>query len=359
MDPLATAAIRRAQAALQVAAGTPSGAQAKDYVRTVLAVALARSAGELPHDYARNRWGADFVVRSGIAASDASDLQVSNSSRDAFFAQVLEASIVGQLARARRVGFNVRTITPSTSSTGYWVGEKQPVPVSRFALTGDALPIRKTAGLVILTKESLEDPASEDRVTQDLLRAVTGTFDQAFVGDQAGTASTPGGILEGITPIASSGNPATDAAAAIAAFDGDLSQAVWITDPTAGALLGLHGGTPFQNVGANGGSALGIPLIASRSSPRDSSGGQLILLDQSALALAMEGIEVKQSTAATIEMDDSPTGEGSGPTAQSVNQVSLFQAELVAFLAVIYGNWRLTRTGAVVAISGADYSSAS
>ncbi|MGK2926493.1 MAG: phage major capsid family protein [Lysobacterales bacterium] len=359
MDPLAQAAIRRAQAALTIANGPSREGPARDFVRSLLAFTLARSAGEQSYAYARNRWGADFVTRSGIAASDASDMAVSNSSSDAFFGLVLEASIVGQLRNARRVAFNTRTLVPGTGATGYWVGEKQPVPVSRYALTGESLPTRKTAGLVILTKESLEDPASEDRVFEDLLRAVTGVFDQAFVDDAAGSASTPAGILQGVSATASSGNPATDIAALIEGFSGDLSTSAVITDPTTAAMLGLHGGTAFQNAGAAGGSVLGVPLIASRGSPRDSSGGQLVLLDQSALALGLEGIEVKQSTAATIEADDSPTGEGSGPTAQSVSAVSLFQADLVAFLAVIFGNWRLTRTGAVAAISGADYSGAS
>lgn len=362
MDALSTAAIRRARAALSVACpdGPDRDALARDYIRGIIARTIGGSTADTPADYAAARWGHDSnaarLVKAGVANTQTDDAQVAgHSPRDAFFSRVLEASIVGQLANARRVGFDVRTLTPGTGSTGYWVGESRPVPVSRYVLDGDSLPSRKVAGLVVLTKEALADPQSEARVTEDVLRACTGVLDQAFVGDQAGTDSTPTGILQGISATASSGNAATDAATAIEAFDGDLSTAAWITDPTTAAMMALHGATAFQNVGANGGRALGIPLIASRSSPRDSTGGQLVLVDQAAIAWATDGFELKQSTASMIEADSDPQADAEAPTAGTATRIALFQNELVALMAVIHANWKRARTGAVAAISSADY----
>ena len=104
---------------------------------------------------------------------------------------------------------------------------------------------------------------------------------------------------------------------------------------------------------------LGIPALTSRFSPRDSNGGQIVLLDQAGLALAMEGLEISKSTASMIEADDEPTGDAGAPTAGTATRISLFQNELVAFLAVIRGNWELQRDGAISAISGAAYSASS
>lgn len=335
---------------------------ARAYLRGVIARCITDDPDEL-FSTVQQRWPdqSEMILKSGVPASGNADLAdlAAHDPRAAFFQSVLEASIVGRLDQARRVGFNVRTLTPGSNATGYWVGEKKPIPLSRVTLDGGFLPSRKVAGLVICTNESLRDPASENSVITDIERACTGVLDQALVSDDAGDSDTPAGVLDDVTPIPSSGDPADDAAAAIEAFEGDLSTAVWVSDPTTIAQAALTGGQAFANVGATGGSLLGVPVLTSRSSPRDSDGGQLVLLDQQALALAFEGIDLTRSRSASVEADDDPQGDGGGPTASSANVIHLFQAELTALKLVIAGNWSLQRDGAVSVVTGATYTGSS
>jgi hypothetical protein len=363
LDPLAQVSIARAQAALSIAAsGTGDRTLARDFVRSRIALAVSRSQGIPPVQYAAQRWGVDsevpIILRSGVAATDADDvsrLGAAGAASEAFFARVREASIVGRLGRARRVGFNVRTLTPGTGASGFWVGEAKAIPLSRAALEGAELPHRKVAGLVVTSNEALADPASEDRVVEDLVTACAHVLDEAFTGDQAGTADVPAGLLHDVAAVISLGDPARDLADLVDAFDGDLATAAVLTDPTTAVQIALVGGQAFQGLGATGGTALGMPWYTSRMSPRDSDGGQIVLLDEAALALAMDGFELALSTAATLEMDDDPQADGGAPDASSANVVSLFQAELTAFRCVTRANWRLARPGAVAAIAGCDY----
>lgn len=359
MDQFERSALHRAQAALNIISAPSRDSLARDYLRGVIARAVARSSSADPFEIAAKRWGASsraaLICKSGISATDRDDALTADHGRDEFFATVLEASIIGKLTQARRLGFGVRTITPSAGSTGYWLGESQAAPVSKLALTGAALPSRKVAGLVVTTKEALADPATEDRVIGDITRACVGVLDQAFVSDDSGDASTPAGILDNVSGTASVGDPANDFAQAIDDFAGDLSTSAWIMDPVTAAQAALHGGPVFQSLGVNGGSVLGIPAIVSRSSPRDTNGGQIVLLDQAGLAVAYEGIELALSTAASIEADNDPDADAEEPTAGTKTRINLFQNELVAHLLTIHANWRLVRPGAVTAITAAHY----
>ncbi len=332
-----------------------SGPTAQDFVRSL----IARCVSDDPISYAESRWGdspATRIIKAGIGTTGSGEMLVpGHSARDAFFALVVQESIAGQMTLARRVPFNVLHITPSAGLNGYWIGEKQPVPMSAYALEGARLASRKVGALGILTKESLEDESSIGRVTTDLARAGSGALDEALVGDQAGTDTLPTGLLNGSPLTASVGDPATDLTALIDSFDGDLRTSAVVTDPTTAVALALIGGTAFQGLGARGGVALGLPWITSRSSPRTSDGGQIMLADQAGIALALEGIEVKRSTSATVEADDTPVGEGSGPTGASNNRISLFQLELVGFLATIHANWAKARAGSVAALTGCEY----
>ena len=70
------------------------------------------------------------------------------------------------------------------------------------------------------------------------------------------------------------------------------------------------------------------------------------------------GVEVSLSMDATIEQDDSPTGDAEAPTAASATMVSMFQTENVAFKVVRPINFAKRRTHAAQFIDGAAYTSA-
>ena len=187
-----------------------------------------------------------------------------------------------------------------------------------------------------------------------MIRALADALDSALIDPaNAGIADVmPGSITNGVAP-SPTGNPGTDIAALIAAFDGDFESAAFITDPATAAQIALArdaaGGFAFPDAGPRGGSMLGLPLIMSRSSPRDSSGGQLALVDASGIAYGAEGVRTSASEHTTIEMVDDTTEP---PT---VEQVSMYQTNSVAMLSEIAANWKVAREGAVAYVADATY----
>ena len=96
---------------------------------------------------------------------------------------------------------------------------------------------------------------------------------------------------------------------------------------------------------------MGIPLLTSKSSPRDSSGGNLVLLDASAVGVGVEGVRVARSEQATLQMSDTPDD----PVSAATELVSLWQSNLVAFLVEVFANWKLAKPDAVAVVTGATY----
>jgi HK97 family phage major capsid protein len=287
---------------------------------------------------------------SGIGAQD-----------DEFFASVIAASLLGRL-QLRDVPFDVRMLRLTGSARGYWVGQSKAIPLSKQSMTGSILERRKVAAIIVATIESLTaaNELAERRFEADLRNALVGALDEAFidVANAGVSGEMPASVTYGATHIASASDPGADIAGLVEAFTGDLSTATFVTDPLTATQIALArdaaGGFSFPDCGPRGGSLVGIPLLTSRGSPRDSNGGQLVLLDPAGIASHMESIEVAKSTQTTLEMADDPTGATDAPAAMTKTMVNLFQTESVAFKALMHGNWEVQRP-AVAVITGADY----
>lgn len=317
-----------------------------DAVRLGIATALASREGEHPHVLAEKRWGsmADRLMKAGVAAGGVADQGTSASSVDAWFPTPEDAAIPLAL-NLRDVPFDVRILEPDENSTGYWLSEAAPGPLSLFAVEGQELPAKRVQGLAVFSAESLADPRVEGRIIGDMRRATAGAINQAWFSDAAGTDSTPAGLFNDITPVVSTGDVAADLGALLEAFAGDLTQAAILSDPATAAQLHVLG---YRGVKVAGrGELAGLPQWSSRDFLRDSSGGFVAIVDQGAIARAFDGIEITKSTAATLLMSDTPASEAT--------HVSLFQAELVAFRISARLNWRVSRPAAVALLSGVDY----
>ena len=107
-----------------------------------------------------------------------------------------------------------------------------------------------------------------------------------------------------------------------------------------------------------GGMLLGAPVIVSESSPRDSDGGQLVLLDGSSIILIDESVEIALSRQTTIEQDSAPTGASDTPTGASATRVNLWQIESCAILCTRRINWARARDGAAVTVTAVNYPAA-
>ncbi|MCY1297332.1 hypothetical protein D9M70_467680 [compost metagenome] len=88
---------------------------------------------------------------------------------------------------------------------------------------------------------------------------------------------------------------------------------------------------------------LGIPLLISRASPRDSSSGQLALIDPTGIAYGAEGISFESAEHATLAMSDTPESD---PVL-----VSLWQQNLVGYKSIVASNWEVQRDGSVALLT--------
>lgn len=309
-----------------------------------------------------NRWGpyeAELIQKAVVSALSTSGT-TGNASSAEFLGLVREGAIIGRLPGIRRVPIGVRLNRMTSGSVAHWVGEAKPKPLSKPALDGSRLASRKVVALVCTTKESMqptltgEAGLTEANLQEDLQRAVIAAMDEAFIdAANAGVADIrPASITSGAPTIASSGDPSTDVAALINAFQGNLDAAAFITDPTTATRLALArdagGGFLFPDLGPRGGTLLQIPVLTSRASPVDTSGGQIALVDASGLVTSVEGLQVEISDEADLLMSDDPEGGGA-------QLVSLFQTNSVAFKVEIVANWEQQRTGGVVVLTGASF----
>ncbi len=237
---------------------------------------------------------------------------------------VEQAAVVGRLG-LHIILLNMRVTGLTSGATAYWVSAAAPKPFSSMAVLGMTLPPLKVAGGFIITKEFTRtaDPRAEPQLRADLTRAASEEIDRTFLDpSNAGVADErPASVTNGVTPIASADSPSEDIAALISAFTGDLASASFVTDPVTAAQIALArdagGGFLFPDAGPRGGSILGLPLVVSRASPRDSSGGQLVLLDGTGIVYGSLGVKTEVSEQAAIAMSDDPDSPA--------EMVSLFQ----------------------------------
>jgi HK97 family phage major capsid protein len=271
-------------------------------------------------------------------------------------------TIIGRLSGLVSVPLATRIMGLVGEPTAYWIGAGNAVPMSNAIYEQFNLPTRKVAALTVLTNEVLryQGPKGEAMVRNALGRSMIRARDAAFIDpSMAGVAGVqPPSITHNVTPIASTGNPGTDVAALVAAFEGDLSQAAFVTDPTTAAQMALArdagGSFAFPEAGAAGGSIIGLPLIVSRSSPRSSAGGILVLVDPSGIAIGEGVTEIRSSDVTSIEMRNDPASSAAIPLATT--QVSMFQTNSSAVLGTSELNFEVIRPGAVALVTGANYS---
>jgi len=276
-----------------------------------------------------------------------------------FFDLVRERSLLGRLAGLRRVPFRVRMLATATGAVAAWVGEGEPKPLSNVDLNGSSLAPLKVEAAIVATQEGLDvgGRVAEMGLQRDLERALIDVLDGTLIdAANAGIAGTkPASVTSGAPSIAASGTTLaamrTDLGTLIDLFGGDLNSAFFVTDPTTATHMGLLAEPMTVDVGARGGSLLGIPVLVTRSSPRSSSGGQLALVDPLGIAYGSDGIAVRKSSQATVQMDTAPDD----PTTASTVLVSLWQRNLAAFDATVPTNWEVQIPGSVAYISSVNW----
>lgn len=307
---------------------------------------------------AATNWSDASRVKAAVSAMSTGNASALTPVGWDFLAAVRPRTILGRLReRARRLPFYTQTMRQTAGTRATWVREGGPIAVTAGAFTKDgALVPRKVAGIAVVTEELARASDADQILTRDLENACIAALDEAFADPaNAGVADErPASVFYGAPVVPSSGSDAAalraDLLALLDAYEGDLSSATLITSNKVAMQIGLMpafaGSTVIDLVGDS--RLAGLPLLASDSTPTDTSGSILGIVDLNRLEIGgLTEAEVTTSMEAAIQMNDTPT-----PGATTL--VSLYQTDSVGILAKIITNWRAA-PGAAAYIGGADY----
>jgi HK97 family phage major capsid protein/HK97 family phage prohead protease len=334
-------------------------------------------------DVARKLYGEDsttfgFFAKAAVAAATTSDatwagpLVGDETSAFADFVEFLRPmTILGKFGTngvpsLRRVPFRTPLIGQTSGGSGYWVGEGQAKPLTKFDFSRTTLEPLKVANIAVATMETLRDssPSAEGIIRDQLAAALRERMDIDFINPAkaASAGVSPASILNGVTAVASSGTTADDVRTDLKALFQNFIDAnnaptsgVWIMQSTTALALSLMlnplGTAEFPGIGMNGGVLLGLPVIVSEYVPD----GVVALVNAGDIYFADDGdVTVDMSREASLQMDNAPAN----PSDASTVMVSLWQRNLVGFLAERTLNWAKRRPEAAQLLTGVAWGDA-
>jgi len=265
----------------------------------------------------------------------------------------------------RRVPFRVALVGQTSGGDGYWVGEGNAKPLTKFDFSRTTLDPLKVANIAVLTMEAIRDssPSADVIVRDQLVEALRSRLDIDFVDpSNAGTTDVkPASILNGGSAIASTGTDEDkvrlDMRALFQKFidaDNPPTSGVVLMSSTNALALSLMvnalGQAAFPGITMTGGRFFGLPVIVS-----DHIGSVVAIVNASDIYLGDEGgFTVDMSDQASLQMDSVPDE----PTAASTVLVSLWQRNMVGFRAERTINWKRRRTSAVAYLTGVAWGGA-
>ena len=269
-------------------------------------------------------------------------------------------SVIGKLAASmRRVPFLTRTIVETTQATsGGFVGEAKPVPVTEFGFATATLDQHKAGALAVVTAELLKSwsPATQQNILDLLSNAVVRALDNALLNPATAAVSgtNPASLTYGITGFASTGNSATALVADLKALlqrflvnGSDLVNVALVVHPTTALMmstLNTGGVRVFADMNATGGFIWGVPVVTTASGIV-SSGSPLaypiVGIDCSRVLIADDQIAVVDASGhAALQMDNAPSSS-------AAQVISMFQSNMVALRILRWITWQRAADSAV------------
>lgn len=273
----------------------------------------------------------------------------------------------GGVPSLRRVPFRVPLVGQTAGGDGYWVGEGQAKPLTKFDFSRTTLEPLKVANIAVATMEVIRDssPSADFIIRDQLAAALRERLDIDFIDPSKAAVPgvSPASILNGVSGIPSGGTDSdavrADVRSLFAAFiaaNNAPTSGVWLMSATTALALSLMqnplGQAEFPGVGMTGGDFFGLPVIVSEYIPTDTSGGIVALVNAGDIYLGDEGgIDVSMSTEASLQMDNAPDN----PTTATTVLVSLWQRNLVGFRAERAISWARRRDSAVAYLTGVNW----
>ncbi|MDF3606322.1 phage major capsid protein [Paracoccus sp. DMF-8] len=243
LDPgIAVARIARAKAVAAVKGMTQREAAATLYGENSSTYGVFAKAAVAPALTTTPSWAGNLVGDEGSVYAD-------------FIEYLRPQTILGRFGNngipsLRNVGFRTPLIGQTTGGSGYWVGEGQAKPLTKFDFSRTTLEPLKVANIAIASKEVLEysNPSADGIIRDSLVAALRERLDIDFIDPTKSAVSgvSPASITNGITAIPSSGVDAdavrADIRAIFAAFiaaNNAPTSGVWIMAATQALSLSL------------------------------------------------------------------------------------------------------------------------
>lgn len=266
----------------------------------------------------------------------------------------------------RTVPFGIPLLGQSTGGAGYWVGEGNAKPLTKFDFTQTKLDPLKVAAITAVTKELLDrsGPAADGLLRDQLVEALRGRLDTDFINPAKAAVAgiSPASITNGVTAIPSVGTDPVairaDVAAVLGAYaaaNNPPSSGVWVMPTTLALQLSMMqtplGNSEFPQLTMRGGNFLGFPVVVSDYVPAET----VVFLNASDVYVGDEGgFLVDASDQVALEMADNPSHNSVTPTGSNA-LVSMWQTNSVAFRAERIINWSKRRPTAVQVLTGVKW----
>ena len=350
-------------------------AQGNRHEALEMAKAAANNAGTKTDPRVVNVLKAAVAAGSTSNAAWAGNLVGDETSVYADFVEYLRPQTIlgrfgqGNVPGLRMVPFRTALISQTTGGAGYWVGEGNAKPLTKFDFGRTTLDPLKVANIAVVTEEVVRDssPSADAIIRDQLVAALRERLDIDFI-DPAKVAVSgvsPASITNAVTPVGSTGVDATavraDIRALFASFiagNNTPTTGVLIMSATTALALSLMqnplGQSEFPGMSMSGGVLMGIPVIVSEYIPADSSGHIVVMVNASDIYIGDEGgFSLDISREASLQMDSAPDN----PTTAATVLVSLWQRNLVGFRAERTINWAARRTSAVSYLTGVNWGS--
>lgn len=365
------------------------------FARIARVKALAKLDGESVRELSKSLYGEDsetfaFFTKAAVPAGTtqtgnwANPLVGLETSAFADFVEFLRPqTILGRfgtngIPSLRRVPFRTPLIGQTGGGQGYWVGEGNAKPLTKFDFARTTLDPLKVANIAVVTEEVLRDssPAAEGILRDALAAALKERLDVDFISPTKAAVAgiSPASITNGLSFIISAGNSADNVRedirklfAAFIAANNAPTSGVWIMPATTALALSLMvnplGQPEFPGITMNGGTFYGLPVIVSEYVPTaydpDGAGaavaGSVVaLVNAQDIYFADDGdVSVDMSREASLEMADNPGHDADTPSPAQL--VSLWQTNAVGFRAERALNWKKRRPSAVAALASVNW----
>lgn len=242
---------------------------------------------------------------------------------------------------------------------GAFIGEGQTIPVKKTAFGSKTIKSNKLGVITVCTSEILSRsvPSIEPILRDAILQDTAAVLDSIALGTGAATATTPAGLLNGVTAVAAAGVTAADVITALKTAINAMNAANLGRTPVAvmrpNVKLGLSlmmnatGQFIFANELANN-RLLGIDIVTSQAAPA----GEIIIVDVAEVYFGLGSPSFAVSDTAALQMNDSPA-TGPDLSKQGTKEVaSMFQNDMYAIRMISHVGWADVRGGGVQVING-------